>query len=206
MFLADSRGLDFLNSLASPGGTPVEWLSNGEDLLDWLLQAGLVPADTAAWMRTNALPGELDGAAAQARELREWFRGFVDAHRGKPLSADAMAGLSRLNALLERDELYRVIAPAAAAHDGAVFERRATRRWRSPASLLLPIADALADVVCAADFAQVKHCEGHDCTLMFLDTTQGRARRWCSMAACGNRAKQAAHRERMKQQRAARAA
>ncbi|HKN11149.1 MAG TPA: CGNR zinc finger domain-containing protein, partial [Pseudomonadota bacterium] len=48
------------------------------------------------------------------------------------------------------------------------------------------------------DFSNVKACEGHACTLMFVDRTRGRARRWCSMAACGNRAKQAAHRNRLK--------
>jgi predicted RNA-binding Zn ribbon-like protein len=32
--------------------------------------------------------------------------------------------------------------------------------------------------------------------LLFVDTTKGRMRRWCSMAVCGNRAKQAAHRKR----------
>ncbi len=48
IFLADSPGLDFLNSIVRPGGTTVEWLTNGEDLLAWLEQAGLVPAETAA--------------------------------------------------------------------------------------------------------------------------------------------------------------
>jgi predicted RNA-binding Zn ribbon-like protein len=33
--------------------------------------------------------------------------------------------------------------------------------------------------------------------LHFLDTTRGRRRRWCNMAVCGNRAKQAAHRDRV---------
>jgi predicted RNA-binding Zn ribbon-like protein len=42
----------------------------------------------------------------------------------------------------------------------------------------------------------VKGCEGPVCTLLFLDRTRARARRWCSMAVCGNRAKQAAHRTR----------
>ncbi len=32
--------------------------------------------------------------------------------------------------------------------------------------------------------------------LLFLDRTHARARRWCSMSICGNRAKQAAHRKR----------
>jgi predicted RNA-binding Zn ribbon-like protein len=54
----------------------------------------------------------------------------------------------------------------------------------------------MAQLLVNADFRHVKACEGQGCTLMFLDTTRGRMRRWCSMAVCGNRAKQAAHRER----------
>jgi len=72
------------------------------------------------------------------------------------------------------------------------------RRWRSPESLLLPIGEALARFVCEEDFARVKACEGHRCTLVFADHTRMQARRWCSMAICGNRAKQAAHRNRLK--------
>jgi len=44
----------------------------------------------------------------------------------------------------------------------------------------------------------VKNCEGPTCTMLFLDTTKGHARRWCTMAVCGNRAKQASHRARAK--------
>ncbi|MGY4285957.1 putative RNA-binding Zn ribbon-like protein [Bradyrhizobium sp. LM2.7] len=44
----------------------------------------------------------------------------------------------------------------------------------------------------------MKACEGHDCTMFFADHTRRRARRWCTMAICGNRAKQAAHRSRLK--------
>ena len=58
--------------------------------------------------------------------------------------------------------------------------------------LLLPIGEALARFVCEEDFADVRACEGHSCTLMFADRTRRRTRRWCSMAVCGNRAKQAA--------------
>ena len=82
--------------------------------------------------------------------------------------------------------------------DGDRLELRTMRRWRSPDSLLLPIGEALAKFVCEEDFADVKACEGHSCTLVFADRTRRRARRWCSMAVCGNRAKQAAHRDRLK--------
>jgi predicted RNA-binding Zn ribbon-like protein len=46
----------------------------------------------------------------------------------------------------------------------------------------------------------MKACEGPACTLLFADHTRGHTRRWCSMALCGNRAKQAAYRHRLKAQ------
>jgi predicted RNA-binding Zn ribbon-like protein len=78
----------------------------------------------------------------------------------------------------------------------AVFELRATRRWRTPDSLLLPIGERLAELVCSERFADIRACNGPTCTLLFADHTRGKGRRWCSMAVCGNRAKQVAHRRR----------
>ena len=45
MFIANSRGLDFLNSIATPVDKPVEFIGSGEDFLHWLLEADLVPAE-----------------------------------------------------------------------------------------------------------------------------------------------------------------
>jgi predicted RNA-binding Zn ribbon-like protein len=196
-FVADATGLDFLNSLATPIDVPVDWLDSGDGLLGWLDQAGLVPAKALKQLRTSAMPGEFDGVAAQARSLREWFRSFVVERMGKPLDKSALAALQPLNRLLERDEAFKVIV----AHDhddDTVLDLLSSRRWRAPESLLLPIAESLAEFVCQEDFKDVKNCEGETCTLMFADHTRGRQRRWCSMAVCGNRAKQAAHRSRLK--------
>ena len=55
-----------------------------------------------------------------------------------------------------------------------------------------------ARLVPAKDLQALKACEGSTGTLLFVDRTRGRARRWCSMAICGNRAKQEAHRNRRK--------
>jgi predicted RNA-binding Zn ribbon-like protein len=109
--------------------------------------------------------------------------------------------LEPLNRLLERDEGFWRIVPRDRGQDhvsGLAFRRM--RRWRSPEALLLPIGEALAKFLCEEDFSNVRACEGPACTLMFADHTRGRARRWCSMAICGNRAKQAAHRHRLKMQ------
>jgi predicted RNA-binding Zn ribbon-like protein len=195
IFLADAPALDFLNSVATPVDLPVDWLDDGEGLLEWLRQAQLVSAPVLAQMRTQSLPGELNKVADQARSLREWFRGFVQEHRGHPLSRGDLKKMEPLNRLLERDESFSQIA-LAAGREGNAFELRANRRWRSPDALLFPIAEVLAHFVCEEDFTYVKPCEGPACTLLFADHTRGRARRWCSMAICGNRAKQAAHRHR----------
>jgi predicted RNA-binding Zn ribbon-like protein len=144
------------------------------------------------------MPGELDSVAAQARSLREWFRGFVRQHKGRPLTSKALDELAPLNRLLERDEGFGKIVAHRDHASGLEFQT--TRRWRSPEALLLPIGEALAKFVCEEDFSNVKACEGPTCTLLFADHTRGRARRWCSMALCGNRAKQAAHRNRLKMQ------
>lgn len=199
MFVGDSPGLDFLNSIAVPVDTEVDWIDDGAGLLAWLEQAKLVPADVLDTLRAQARPGELDRVAAQARELREWFRGFVRKHMGRPLPRKALRELEPLNALLEGDQGFaRIVAHEHGEARG--LELRMLRRWRSPKSLLLPIGEALARFVCEEEFANVKACEGSACTLMFADHTRGRARRWCSMEVCGNRAKQAAHRDRRRAQ------
>jgi predicted RNA-binding Zn ribbon-like protein len=202
MFVADALGLDFLNSIGTPAGTVIEWLANGEDLLAWLEQAKLIDCADAAAIRANSFPGELDEVTAQARALREWFREFVLAHMGRRLTAKALDLLGPLNRVLERDERYGAIV-AKPAHpqdqpETSGLQWRALRRWSTPNSLLLPLAEAMADLVCSEDFSLVKGCEGKACVLLFLDRTHGRARRWCSMSICGNREKQAAYRNRSK--------
>ena len=204
-FVADHVGLDFLNTIAVPVDTEVEWLASGADLLAWLEQAGLVPGEVLEAFRLSAVPGELDAIAGQARALRDWFKLFVSDHMGRTLGPDALRELDPLNRLLARDEEFGqiVIRDQTRGHGHRLeaeqissFTWRPQRRWHSPESLLLPVARSLADLVCAEDFTYVKVCEGPPCTLLFIDRTRGHVRRWCSMAVCGNRAKQAAHRER----------
>lgn len=197
MFIADAVGLDFLNSIATPVDVPVDWIDDGAGLLAWLRQAQLVPPDILDEIGRTAMPGELDAVAAQARALREGFRAFVRAHEGVPLVSADLPALDSLNRLLSRDQAYLRIAPKAVAESGA-FDLRLERRFPSPESLLQPIGEALARLVCDEDFTYIRACEGPTCTLLFVDHTKGHRRRWCSMAVCGNRAKQLAHYRRRK--------
>ena len=196
-FISGSLGLDFLNTLATPVDTPVDWIDSGEGLLAWLEEAGLVTAEELKSVRDRAIPGEFDAVAAQARGLREWFRGFLRERSGRKLVADDLRDLEPLNRLLGRDERFAQIVTGPSGGE-PVLELKALRRWRTPESLLLPLAEEVGRFVCGEDFEYAKACQGSTCTLLFVDRTRGRARRWCSMAICGNRAKQAAHRDRRK--------
>jgi predicted RNA-binding Zn ribbon-like protein len=185
--------LDFLNSIASPRDVPVEWLRDGRDLVDWLEQANVIAADVAARFRTSKDQRALDAVAGRAREFRDWLRGFVTRHLGKPLTPAAAKELGPLNELLAKDTSYPMIAAAGGAQG---LRLRRVRRWESADELLYPIAEAAADLACSVDFRLIRACEGSVCSLLFLDRTKAHGRRWCSMAVCGNRAKAAAHRAR----------
>ncbi len=186
LFVGDHLAVDLLNTRAVPGGVEVEWVADGRDLAAWLAAAGLAvpPAGRS----------QMDAAAAAVRALREAFRRFVDRHAGRPLTAAAADELGPVNALLAADDAYRQVGPGGGPPLAWHRHRRAPRS--AAVAVLLPLADAIGDLVTTADFSLVRRCHGHGCTLHFLDRTKSHARRWCSMAGCGNRAKAAAHRAR----------
>ena len=206
VFIAGVLGLDVLNSLARPVDELVDWWANGNDFLAWMKQAELLTDDEIAVVKSNLSAKKLDQVAKEARELREWFRGFVKSHCGKPLKTRALAQLGPLKKLLEMDEVFWSLEPDPEAASkralgeltGSRLRLQARRRWRTPESLVAPIAEAIAKFVSSADFRYVKACPGQNCVLFFLDQTRRHGRRWCSMAVCGNRAKQEAHLTRRK--------
>ncbi len=198
-FVGDHLALDFLNSTAVPWGEPLEWLADGSDLLAWLESAKALDADESRYLRLSNDIDTLDAVAEQARSLREWLRAFVSCHAGRPLDAEVLTELEPLNRLLAQGDSYRQLDAATPGDNatGALIYRQRWR-WTNPEQLLQLLAEMIGDLVCQVDFTLVRLCEGPTCTLWFHDTTKSHARRWCSMAVCGNRAKAAAHRARRK--------
>lgn len=193
MRVGNHLALDFLNSIAAPRGTPIEWIKNGRDLLDWLVGAGALGRADAERVAASWPPADLDKIAEEAIDLREWFRGVVARAKIGGPGALAVEDVQRLNGVLARDATFRQVEPA----DGDGCLRVVTDRpWRGLGELLVPFAAAMADLVCEGDFELVRRCENPACTLWFYDRTKGHRRRWCSQVVCGNRAKVAAHRER----------
>lgn len=197
IFVGDALALDFLNTVAAPVDAMVDFLDSGEALLAWMVQARLIDAGQAQDIRGTTGPEALDDIARQARELREWFRGFVASRKGRRLTVEDLAASERLNDILEADDTFNTLVAGDGSSD-APLQLQSVRRNRAADSLLFVIASSLAEFICDEPFIDVKECEGPGCGFFFADRTRGRARRWCSMAMCGNRAKQAAHRGRVK--------
>ncbi|MEU6666171.1 ABATE domain-containing protein [Streptomyces sp. NPDC046727] len=163
---------------------PVERLDGAGALCAWIAGAGLVPAVTPL--------EHVDGSwAAGFRELRGSVGLLVRGMRGVEAPAYGRA-LGRVN------EVARAATPAPLAVPGE--DGRLVRELAGPpscAALLAVVArDAVELLTDPVARAAVRKCEADDCPLVYLDTSRGRRRRWCSSEVCGNRERVARHRRR----------
>jgi predicted RNA-binding Zn ribbon-like protein len=61
-----------------------------------------------------------------------------------------------------------------------------------------PIADAIVEELATGHPDRFRICANDQCRWTFFDASPTGRRRWCDMATCGNRAKAARHRARVK--------
>lgn len=200
-FIGEHRALDFLNSIAAPKATEIEWLESGADLLDWLVQSELCHESEIEHLRASEFAPALDEALGRVRGLRDDFRDFIRSISGTTGLPPEHPMISRLNDLLKAGRQYPMVKIGSEEHSApqtqptsAVLET--VHVYGTPDDLLPRIAAACADLICEADFRYVRNCEGPTCTMYFLDISKNHKRRWCSMEVCGNRAKAAAFRNR----------
>jgi predicted RNA-binding Zn ribbon-like protein len=64
--------------------------------------------------------------------------------------------------------------------------------------LLAPVLWSAADLLVGRQLPRVRQCSNPACGWLFLDDSKSGNRRWCSMSACGNRAKAHRHYQRQK--------
>jgi predicted RNA-binding Zn ribbon-like protein len=189
VFVGNHRALDFVNTAVAVEGVPRDLLGGLNDLAAWLVAAGALDS-AAARSALARWGGRRRGTRAveAARELRTALRRLADAWAaGKPAPRGTVA---LVNALLARGAGTSRIVPAAGG-EGFAVERGL--RLEEPEDLLVPIAEAAADLLCHADPGRVRRCAHPACVLYFLDGTKNGTRRWCDMRTCGNRANAAAY-------------
>ena len=106
---------------------------------------------------------------------------------------------SRAKAEAARETLNRIAAGTAAAPQ---LQANGTMRLEGDAGALLVTLAREAVQLFGSDAAKlIRQCESRSCTLYFVDTSRRGDRRWCSMSACGNKAKVSEFRRRSRETR-----
>ena len=174
-FVSGDRALDFLATFADRHRQGVERLRQPADLDRWLRAAGL-PASSAASAR------DLE----HARGLREAINRLARA--GMNAKAGDANDIAALNTWARRSQL----APQ--------LDGRFRRHWRSAdpvGGALALIAREAVELLTGPDRELIRECAAAPgCSLLYLDRSRGRRRRWCEMERCGSRAKMTGYRQR----------
>lgn len=174
-FVSGDRALDFVATLGDRHRQGVERLRAPTDLDRWLLAAGLPTS-------TPACEQDLE----DARRLREAINRLARASmQGNP---GADTDIHELNDWASGSQL----APQ--------LDRYFRRSWRAPSATsgaLGLIAREAVQLLTGPEQELIRECAAAPaCSLLYLDRSRGRRRRWCEMERCGSRAKMADYRQR----------
>lgn len=191
------ESFDFINTLDLEAGAPRDKLPTPDAALDWLTAVGALHVEDATDVhralhddarRGQRMLGRLRRARAALREVADAVA------EGRPADADAIEELNRTL----RGRALLVLEPST---DGV----RIGHRHEGD-----PVDDALARLVqpVVREIAEgrperVRVCANDTCRWVFYDASPTARRRWCDMASCGNRAKAARHRARLRERAAA---
>ncbi|MFE6037750.1 CGNR zinc finger domain-containing protein [Streptomyces sp. NPDC056452] len=168
----------------SSGAGACEQLDRPARLADWLVASGLVPKGTP-------LTAVDDTWIARFRELRAGIDLLVTAE---------LAGRGDDGALDRINALAAVPTPGlrAVRGKGGVLVRALSAGPGCDGLLAVVARDAVDLLTDPAAREGLRRCEGDACRRLYLDTSRGRRRRWCSSEVCGNRERVARHRRRVK--------
>lgn len=175
--------LDFVNTLELEKGVPVDHIESTRDATAWLQDHGLLHE----W-RLDGEPGPPE--LRRIRRARAALRELADATIEQRMPSEA--ALREVNRLLRAREILE-LTPA---EGGLVLDHRHVGDPIDNALALL--AEPLVHEIVGGRPERFRTCDDEMCRWIFFDDSRTGRRRWCDMATCGNRAKAARHRARVK--------
>lgn len=160
--------IDLLNTRWIDSGRLLDLLDSTDGLAVWL----------AARTEFRKPPVRPDEPTRQALlEARAALAEVVD-------SPEHSAGRARLNAVLDRGRVRLALTEDGPEQRPETDDPAWYPAWVAARDYLHLLADRPH---------RIRGCANPECILHFYDTSKNGTRRWCSMAACGNRAKASRH-------------
>ncbi|UCD43376.1 MAG: CGNR zinc finger domain-containing protein [Chloroflexota bacterium] len=187
--------LDFANTAEFHASDhPDERLNTYADLVSWSEAAGILPhqAGTKLLAKSRREPQIAGKVFKEALEFREIIYRIFSALAGN--EAPVKTDLSNFN---------RTLAASLKNSRVTNIDQGFNWDWQNMGetldSMLWPIARESANLLISPEVKRVGECaDDRGCGYLFIDTSRNHSRRWCSMEACGNRAKAQRHYQRKK--------
>jgi predicted RNA-binding Zn ribbon-like protein len=184
----------FVNTLAFTHGQPADAVPNADALIGWLRRARLLSDRAASAERAQLREDPDEGARRVQRfhDLRDLIRAIaVEVTETEQLSR---GNVRALNHILRHGLHYHQLEVSP---DGTEYglARVGDRLDQARAT----IAGTLADFLASRAVSRLRICANEGCREIFIDRSPTGRRRWCDMRTCGNQAKAARHRARLRQ-------
>jgi predicted RNA-binding Zn ribbon-like protein len=124
------------------------------------------------------------------RRVRKAMRGVLEAAAAR--QAPQATDLDEINRALRTHYIYELVP----APDGVSLDHR--HQGDPVDGAIARLSESIARELIQGDTSRMRICENPQCHWVFKDTSRTGKRKWCSMRSCGNRAKVARHRARLK--------
>ncbi|MGI8496776.1 MAG: CGNR zinc finger domain-containing protein [Gemmatimonadaceae bacterium] len=195
VFIGERLWLDFVNTDDIRRGARVDAFRDFDALVQWLQTTGVLDGERAGGIRRRAeqQPAGATAALADARRIRAALRALAE--RGALVSDVRLHAVGEINRVLGRSAGTRRLEVRP---DGG-FVRTFVPVGDAFAGLMIPVVESAADALVLGELGRVRRCGDLRCLRVFYDGTKNGRRRWCDMAACGNRAKAARHRAKLQE-------
>ena len=184
-------GLDFVNTLDLWPVTH-DHLDSPTAALDWLVSHDLMHREARSHLLTQYTRSPMIGTEMlnRLRRVRRAMRGVIEASASR--RAPEPADLDEINRALRTHYIYELVP----APDGVSLDHR--HQGDPVDGAIARLSESIARELIQGDTSRLRICENPQCRWVFKDTSRTGKRKWCSMRSCGNRAKVARHRARLK--------
>lgn len=195
--IAGHPALDFVNTLDNrfSDSGPAELLLRYADLLNFVLQSGLLDLAQIKLLESRQDSRAAAKALRSAHELREalaavFYSGIGGAGNRsmgiKTLERHFLSGERHQQLILDPANLTTALGVPGNAP-------RAAWTWgRFETHVDLPVwilSKSAVELLTSSTAERVHECGSESCRWLFLDTSKNHSRRWCDMKVCGNRMK-----------------
>lgn len=179
--LGGRLAIDFAN--ATPADAEIPW----ERLIRFLEATHVIAIDRSVQLLAlpHSEPQATEGLLLKAQKLGNALRKiFTALLRKQRIAAE---WIDPINEILRITEGHDELVSRAGGWNIEFIAREDGLDW-----LLAAVARSGAEIIAEGAQAPLRQCANPHCGLFFYDTSRTHLRRWCSMAACGNRSKVAA--------------